>query len=71
MAQDGIMPENKITPVIQKKQSWQKPNCLFCNKIAKFEAFASRGKSSSYIRCCESSICQKKAKDMSVESIFE
>jgi len=63
------MPETEIIPVIQEKQSWQKPDCLFCGEAAKSEAFAEQGNMASHIRCCESQICQDKAKEWAVDGV--
>lgn len=59
----------KITPIIQSKRKWQDDNCLFCSSKAEYEAFARHNNINYCIRCCESIVCQEKAKKLVIKSI--
>ena len=43
------------------KDSWQKPDCLFCPRPATQQANLSNENKTAAIRCCAHSICEAKA----------
>jgi len=51
-------------PALRPKSTWQKDDCLFCERAATLEAVLGGQGFCSQIRCCDNERCITQAKDL-------